>query len=317
MKKLLIDSDGGVDDALAILAALGAPEADVVALTTVAGNVGLDQAAANVALVRNMFDPACTVPVSPGGVPVQHKPRATAIHGQDGLGDIGTLRTAEGGPRYVWPALSPSPLSAAEQIRAQCGVHGAELTLVFIGPLTNLAEAVRHYGARALNGARVVIMGGSFSRRQKGVQRADFNIGADIQAAREVLASGVQPDFVPLELCENYILTRELLERMVREHPSAKARFIRDIHQHYMDYYFRKILESTDGCYPHDAIAVACAIRPDLFAFEPRAVEVTADSDGTCGHTILCPGAEPNARIATDFDAAAFEAHLEKWVWSE
>ncbi|MFP4004281.1 MAG: nucleoside hydrolase, partial [Alphaproteobacteria bacterium] len=128
LKKLLIDTDGGVDDALAILAALGAAEAEVVALTTVAGNVGLDQATANAGLIRRMFSPACAVPVS-RGLPAAHKtPRATAIHGEDGLGGISGLRDEAGAPRYVWPVLSPAPLSAAEKIRAQCGVYGAGLT---------------------------------------------------------------------------------------------------------------------------------------------------------------------------------------------
>ncbi len=130
-----------------------------------------------------------------------------------------------------------------------------------------------------------------------------------------MLAACIVPDLVTLDICENYILTREFLTRMSREHPSAKARFLYDIHQRYMDYYFREVIKSVDGCYPHDAIAVACAIRPDLFTFERRAVDVVAEGNGTFGHTVRRPGAGPNARVAIGFDARAFENCLIKWAW--
>lgn len=316
-KKLLIDTDGGVDDALAILAALGSG-AEVVALTTVAGNVDVNRATRNAALIRRMFDPACAVPVSQGAPAGDGglKRRAAAIHGRDGLGGISALTDEDGGPRYMWPDTAPSPLCAAAQIAGRCARHGSNLTLAFIGPLSNLAQVIRSHGVRALNGARVVFMGGSFRAGHNRPRRADFNVAADVAATETVLSSGLALDLVTLEACERYILTRQFLAHMAHERPSPKAQFIFDIHQQYMDYYARQVIKSVDGCYPHDTIAVACALRPDLFTFERRAVGVVAQVNGTYGHTVARPGGTPNVRVVTGFDADAFEACLVQWVWA-
>ncbi|MCG6117656.1 MAG: nucleoside hydrolase [Aquimonas sp.] len=183
MQKLLIDTDPGVDDALALLMALRHPAAEVVGITVSAGNVGLQHTVANA--LRLVERCAATVPVFAGCDRPLVLPAADAayVHGRDGFGDAGlppAQRRAE-------------PEHAVQAILRLSREHAGELTLVTLGPLTNLALALRLDPALPSRVSRLLVMGGAVTAHGNITASAEFNIHFDPEAARVVFDAW--PDF--------------------------------------------------------------------------------------------------------------------------
>lgn len=263
MKGLIIDCDPGVDDALALLLALLHPEAKVEAITTVTGNCPSEVGLFNALRVLNLIGRRDFPHVFKGaGAPLKREAiQEPSIHGEDGLGGVSLLKDPQGKLRY--PALEPpvQSLSAHEAIIELLLANPHELTLVAIGPLTNLALAAIKDQEAMKKAKEVVIMGGSI--REPGNQSpwAEFNFLFDPEAASVVLASGAPITIVPLDVTHKCLLPREVVHRKAQGN-SSLARFIRDITDHYMDIHLESL--GLDGCYMHDPLAVAVALDPSL-----------------------------------------------------
>src|SRR5216684_6224147 len=176
----VLDVDPGIDDALALLLAWGSPELDVLALTVVAGNAPLADTARNAARLVAVRRPARPPQVALGAAaPLRRALVRTAAdeHGGDGLGD------AVGWPPVASPPASPS---AAETLVALARAHAERLTLIALGPLTNLALALRLDADALRRIGRVVMMGGAVDVRGNATPDAEFNAYVDPDAAREV-----------------------------------------------------------------------------------------------------------------------------------
>ena len=300
---LLIDTDPGVDDALALLMAFDDPAHRVVGLTIAAGNVGLAHTVANALKLCEVA--GVDVPVHPGcPVPLVHAAADAAfVHGEDGFGDIGyapAARTAE---------TEHAVLAILRHAREQEG----RLVLVALGPLTNLALAVRLDPQLPSRVARLVVMGGAVTGQGNTTVPAEFNIGFDPEAARIVFEAFPRFDLVDWEAVLRHGFEHAGFERWLAE-GDERARFYDAISAR-----TRAWAGDRRGHLWHaaDALAMAVALAPDDgVRAELRHVSVETEGRLTRGATVVDwqrrGGGEANARIHLDIDQAAFERRIQR-----
>ena len=193
MQRILIDTDPGVDDAYAILLAMRSPELHVAAITTVCGNVSVEQATQNLSTILGLLDLDEFPIIAQGEAAPLIKPLVTAahVHGDDGLGNTSRLRNADGSPRYAPANTDLSSMSGVELILEMASRYPDELTVVALGPLTNLAKAIRKDAAKMRQVRKIIVMGGAFEEYGNVTTTAEFNIFVDPHAAQEVFQFGV------------------------------------------------------------------------------------------------------------------------------
>ncbi|MDA1193116.1 MAG: nucleoside hydrolase [Candidatus Poribacteria bacterium] len=307
MRRILLDTDTGVDDALAILLAMRSPEVRVEAITAVHGNIPVETAAANIGRVLDVCQPESRPPVAMGAArPLKRHPvHADDVHGSDGLGGATALLKPDGSLRYPPSSVPLDPRSATEVICETLRRAPNEVTLVAVGPLTNVAQAWRA-DPDALRSAReIVVMGGAFRRFGNMSPVAEFNVFADPHAAAEVFDSGLPVTLFPLDVTEQVVLTREAVGRAHGE----LAAFVRDITDATMA--FGERVEAIQGMYVHDALTVAYLIDPSLFGFVERRVEVETVGQVAYGQTVAdlreTPRfrGEPTVKIVVSVEADA------------
>ena len=298
--KLWIDTDGGVDDALAIACALAAPDVELVGISAVFGNVAPRRAARNAALVQSFFPgPACPVWVGATRPLVGTWRDARTVHGPDGLGGATAQHEL---PFEEQVVLEAHPEETAHRLATFAREAGPEGRLVCIGPLTHLAVALsRHPGAFDRLGG-IVCMGGTLSIPRPRRGDAEFNFSSDLEATRGVLAQAPRLLILPLDTCRRVVLRRARLARIAKETGSGLTRFLRRAHTHYMDFYLER--EGIDGCYPHDALAVALAVAGDeIFSVARHDLELDTQQ-GFPGLLSPSPQGRP-LQVATGVDLRA------------
>lgn len=287
MPPVLIDTDPGVDDALALLQAWGTPTLAVEAVTTVAGNVPVSTATLNVFRLLRLRDPRPSPAVAEGAAAPLGRPlrTATQYHGDDGLGDLDD-----------WPPVVPAlaPEGAVELMLAAARRHGPSLTLVALGPLTNVAMAVAADAGAMRAVGRVVAMGGAVDVPGNVTPDAEFNIHVDPDAAARVVAAGLALELVPLDATRQAVLGRGDLETALAMAPAALAERVR----RFTARAFRA--DGARGMTLHDPLAVGLAADPSLATWEATPLEIGPD-----GQTRRAAGA-PSIRIARRVDAPRF-----------
>ena len=313
---ILIDTDPGIDDALAILLALGSPEVSVEAFTTVAGNVEVDLASANVFRILDVarpWDVALPVRrprVARGAAAPLAGPLLTAahVHGEDGLGNLGGLREPDGRPRYPEPSHTLQMLDGADLILETADRFAGRLVVVALGPLTNVALALRRDRRRLARAARIVVMGGAVAVAGNVTPAAEFNMHVDPEAAAAVLASGLPVELVPLDVTRRVMLTRADLHAVLARDGGRTARFIEDFTTHGFDFETQR----GDGAMAlHDPLAVGVAVDPSLVTLDPLHIAVECEGRLTRGMTVADrrPHRDrpaPTCRAALDVDAPRF-----------
>jgi len=274
---LLIDTDAGVDDALAILYALHSPEVRVQAITTVAGNVEVEKCTRNVRTILGYAGLDLVPEVAQGAARPLRMPLTTApeVHGKDGLGN-----TQHALPRMTRRRSE----SAVECIRRHCDQFSHRLTIVALGPLTNIALTLKKYPQSLRKVRRIVSMGGAFRVPGNTGPVAEFNYFVDPHAANAVLRSGLPLTIVPLDVTEQILLLRTDLRAVVRHHRTRMAAFILRFTGNYMRYHKETV--GVHGAYLHDPLAMAIAIRPTLAHYQRVRVEVECKSELTRGMTV-------------------------------
>ncbi len=295
MIPILIDTDPGIDDALALLLAWGSPEVAVEVVTTVAGNVPVTTATRNLDRLLALRRPSPRPRVGVGAAAPLARPLVTAehYHGADGLGDLAD-----------WPAERDDPLPvddvrprAADLIVQTAARHGGALTLVALGPLTNLAVALEADAARVASVGRVVVMGGAVDVPGNITPTAEFNAHVDPEAADRVFRAGLPLDLVPLDATRQAWLTREHLVSALARSAGPLADRVASFTAHA----FRVDHEYGDpGIALHDPLAVGVAIDAGLVGWERARIIVGPD-----GETRRASGT-PNCRIARTVDAPRF-----------
>jgi inosine-uridine nucleoside N-ribohydrolase len=309
-RHLLIDTDPGIDDALAILLALASPEVRIEAVTVVAGNVPVDQATTNARRILSVGAPDPMPPVVRGAEAPLKRALVTAghVHGQDGLGNLDRFVEPDGRARYPEPPPVIETRSAAEVILETTERLGPDLTVVALGPLTNLAAAVALDPRRLARAGRIVVMGGAVAVPGNVTPAAEFNFFVDPEAAAQVLEAGLAVELVPLDVTRRVVLAQSVLtERLRRCADHRIARFILDFTLH--GFAFGSAREGS-GIVLHDPLAMAVALDPSLVAFEAMNVEVECEGKLTRGLSLADRRAiashhkrAATCRVAVDVDA--------------
>lgn len=318
-KRIILDTDTGVDDALAILLAMRSPELHVEAITAVSGNIHVNECVRNILITLEALG-LDDIPDVAGGEaePLTNTlTYADNIHGADGLGDVTRLVDTDGRRLYPPPKLQANPQHAVDLILDRIGDYPDEISLIAVGPLTNVARAIIKNPARMKQLREIIIMGGAFETYGNVTPAAEFNIYADPHAAQVVCDAGIPLVFVPLDVTMKAILTADMITRYAGQGAPA-AVFVRDCTRPYLT--FHREHRNVDGCFLHDPLAVAVAYREALVTMVPARVDVETAGDLTSGMTVadLRPSATatPNARVCTGIDADAFAALFAERVLS-
>lgn len=309
---IILDTDPGVDDALAILLAFRSPELQVVGITTVCGNVTVEQATHNLFKILNLVKPTHDLLVGQGASqPLKESlVTATHVHGADGLGELDRFRHADGTPRYPEPFLPHIP-SAADVWKECVDRHPDGLTLITIGPLTNLALALEtnHPLVSHLHG--VICMGGAVTVPGNVTPAAEFNILADPHAAQLVFNSGLPVQLIPLDITTRVVLTRDDIDRLSVDTSDPVLRFLGDSTGHALN--FAEQVEGIATFPLHDPLAVAVACDPSLAKCTPLHVEVETEGRATKGMTVADRRAiqdhyklRPNVQVGLSVDSDRF-----------
>jgi purine nucleosidase len=317
-RKVLLDMDTGVDDALAILFAMSSPEIEVLGITTTSGNADAVQAARNSAAVLHRIQKTVASyskdfarrysrlpPIASSNLPGASTHGSPGFHGEDGFGGVGE--------KHFDPSFSIETDALALFKRIVREHEPGEITLITTGPLSNLSDWIERAPETVKRLREVISVGGVFFGSGNITQAAEFNIHADPASARRVVEFCREPvsqlhyrwretlplTFIGLDVTRKVRFQRkdlteaiENLERRSRKASPAREiegrlellRFIEEFTREYMDFYYRS--EGLDGCYLHDPLSVGFAINPSLYQREQYHVEIEDRGILTSGMTI-------------------------------
>lgn len=292
---IFLDTDPGIDDAVAIAAAIFTPELDLQLMTTVAGNVSVEKTTRNALQLLHFWN--ADIPLAQGAATPLLRPLRDAayVHGESGMEGYDFVehdRQPLAKPAFI--ALRDALISAPEPI-----------TLVAIGPLTNIALLLMHYPECTFNIRRLVIMGGSAGRGNF-TPNAEFNIAVDPEAAARVFESGIEIVMCGLDVTNQAMLTPDYLASLPTLNRTGKM--LHALFSHYRSGTMRT------GVRMHDLCAIAWLVRPDLFTVKPCFVAVETRGDYTAGTTVVDiegrMNRPANVQVALEINVAGFQ----QWV---
>lgn len=273
-KKVLFDTDPGIDDACAILLALASPELSLEGLTVVHGNCSLEQGITNALSVLELAN-AAHIPVARGcDLPlVQPSLLAPETHGETGLGyaqlpEPRARSINQHGVDFLIETILASP---------------GEITLVAIAPLTNVALAIRKE-PRIVEALReIIIMGGALRHEGNTTALAEFNTYVDPHAAQIVYQAGIPTRLVPLDVTYQCILTHDDVSRL-QKIDSPITKFVAEATRFYME--FHDEYQQIEGCVINDPLALALTFMPELCTYQELSVEVDLSGGISMGKTV-------------------------------
>ena len=297
-RKIIIDTDPGQDDAVAILLALASPELEVLGITTVAGNVPLALTTRNAQLIVGLSGQ--TVPIVAGRDRPLNRQLVTAeyVHGQTGLDGIDL------GEPHVPVTPGDGVDFIVDTLRREAP---GTVTLVPIGPLTNIAAAFARAPDIIPRVQQVVLMGGAYFEVGNVTPTAEFNIYVDPEAAAQVLNSGVDVVMMPLDVTHKALTSADWIAGL-----RALGTRAGEAVASWTDFFERYDREKygAEGAPLHDPCTIAYLIRPELFSGRRINVEIETEGRYTTGMTVAdwwgVTGREPNALFIRDIDREGF-----------
>lgn len=297
-QRILIDTDPGIDDSLAILLALASPELSLEGLSIVHGNCSVDQGLNNALAVLELAG-ATHIPVARGcELPlVQPSLLAPETHGDSGIGYA----------RPPKPVTQPVWQHAVDFLIEKILSAPGEYTVVAIGPLTNLAMAMRKEPKIIPAIKEIVCMGAAIRHQGNTTPLAEFNVYVDPHAAHIVFHSGVPLTLVPLDVTYQCILTPADVQRLLKI-DSPVTRFIADATRFYME--FHDEYQKIEGCVINDPLALALTFAPQLCDYEEHFVDVDVQGGVSMGKTFAdfykMTGKPANMQVALGVRGRAF-----------
>jgi inosine-uridine nucleoside N-ribohydrolase len=279
-RPIILDCDPGIDDAMALYFALAHPAIDLRGITTTFGNVAVAQATCNALYLCALAGrrlPVCAGASTPlRQTPV---PANTAVHGADGLGNL---------PGRLAHSAAPDARPAARFIVEMAQAQPGELTLVAVGPLGNLCQALRLEPRLPALLREVILMGGSIAEPGNVSPVAEANIWHDPHAADAVFTAGFQLTMVGLDVTHRMVMPLALFERIAarQQHPATDT--LLQAVRHYADFYggLYPALARTQACFGHDVLALMYLLHPELFSTESGRVRVVTEGLAQ-GQTIM------------------------------
>jgi inosine-uridine nucleoside N-ribohydrolase len=293
---ILLDCDPGHDDAIALLLALASPELELLGVTTVAGNQTLEKTTANALRVLE-FVGRGDVPVAAGADrPLARELFIAAyVHGESGLD----------GPALPPPQGAPIEQHAVDFLAERILGSTRPVTLVPVGPLTNVALLLSRYPEAAENVERIVLMGGAVAEGNV-TPAAEFNIYVDPEAAWRVFHSGLPVTMIGLDVTHQALMTDAHAERL--RAAGETGRLVAELYDFFTGYH--RETYGAEGAPIHDAVAVAQVLRPGIVETLHRHVDVDCESQLCRGRTVVDlwhrTGNEPNADVGVGIDADGF-----------
>ncbi|WP_414901485.1 nucleoside hydrolase [Rhizobium cremeum] len=305
MHKVIFDTDPGVDDAMALLFLHHHQEIDLLGVTTVFGNATIETTTRNALFLKREWK--IDAPVARGAgetfIPhrVSHEP-PKYIHGDDGLGNIGV-------PESIDLPVDPRPAHRfiVDTIRANPG----EVTLVAVGRMTNLANALKEDPEIVSLVKEVVVMGGAFDINGNVTPAAEANIHGDPEAADMVFTASWPVVIVGLDVTTKTVMTRQQLADIRDAAGSSRARLLFDLSQFYIKFYESRV---PDGMVVHDSCACVYVVAPELFTTRSGSVRVVCGGIAD-GATIQKPDTRgfgpsdwdnlPSQKVCVDIDSGA------------
>lgn len=300
-RKVIIDCDPGIDDAVALSMALFDPRLDVVAVTAVAGNVAADQASRNVQAIIEQLDPPRYPRLGVATAPdVSAATDARYMHGDDGLGNAGfvvsRLQHQHPSEKVICDALRSDP---------------NQVSLICLGPLTNVARAFQRDPEVSTVVDRIIMMGGCVDGIGNVTPSAEFNIYHDPASARIVFNSPVTKTLIPLDVTRQVRMTLSFLDALPAE-TNRVGGFLRKIFPFIFRAYHQRL--GQESIHLHDTVAVVAAIEPGLFKFAEMAGDVETRGELTMGTTVfdrrLNPVWRPNMDVAVGIDRTRVYDHI-------
>ena len=273
MINIIFDTDPGVDDAFALLYALNHPNINVLGITTVFGNVPVETSTKNALILSEMAHKG-TIVYQGANKPLERKVTnyPSFIHGHDGLG----------GTNHPQSKFNASKLDAAQFIINEINENSGNINLVAVGPLTNIANAIKQDPSITSKVNSLLIMGGSWLAGGNISPVAEANIYNDPEAAEIVFKSGLPIVMVGLDVTHKVFLSQNDIDKLSSKNSSGK--FLKKISNIYMKFY--KDTKNMDGCFFHDATAVIAMTNPEFFKYKVARVYVSQDNL-TRGQTVV------------------------------
>ncbi len=300
-RKVILDVDPGIDDAVAMCAALFDPSLEVVAITAVGGSVPPDQATRNVQAIIEQLDPPRLPRIGVADWPENDLPTDNRmLYGPDGLGNA-NFDVAELHHQH------PSEKVISDEVRAAPD----EVSIVALGPLTNIAKAFRRDPALATMVGQLIVLGGAVTAPGNASPVAEFNMFCDPSAAREVFRAATTKTLIPLDVTTQVVLSYDLLDQIPDESTNA-GRFLHRV----LPFVFRSYRErmGVEGIFLHEAVALAALSHPELFTTQEMGGDVECSGELTSGVTVfdrrLNPWWRPNMDVAITVDAAAVKDYI-------
>jgi len=300
-KKVIIDCDMGIDDAVALSMALFDSRLDIVALTATEGCVTAEQSNSNLQAILAELDPD-RYPRLGMAEPTENAPpvNTSYLHGDDGLGNVGfevsQLQHQHPSPKLIIDCVKDFP---------------GDVTVVCLGPLTNLAKAFRRDPTLPSMIDRVIITGGTLNSCGNITPAAEFNFYFDPDSAREVIKSRTTKTLIPLDTTQQVTFGFDVMDELPGENTRTGC-FLRQI----LPYAFRAYRQQLgcEGITLNDVVGMLALTEPDLFHFEKLACDVETAGELTRGATVfdrrVAPEWRPNLEVATRVDADAVRQQI-------
>ena len=295
-RKVIIDCDPGIDDAVALAIALFHPGLDVLAITATEGNVSADQANRNVQSIMEQLDPPRYPRVGVAS-PLTDAPMhdARQIHGDDGLGNAGyevsLLQHKHTSEKMICDIVRSAP---------------GDVTIIALGPLTNIARAIKRDAQLSASIGHIIMMAGTVNGIGNVTPAAEFNTYYDAEAARTVFQSPTTKTLVPLDVTRKVVFSLDFMNRLPSEQTRAGL-FMRRMMPHLYRAFRQRL--GMERVYVHDAVALIMALHPELFTTAEMAGDVEVSGELTRGATVFDQRANrqwrPNMEVAMDVDSSA------------
>ncbi|MHC4714665.1 MAG: nucleoside hydrolase [Planctomycetota bacterium] len=295
--KLIIDSDPGIDDALAIALLVDSPEVNIHAVTAANGNLPAEECLRNVYRIFGFLRIEEKPLIGLGRDWPRSAEDARHIHGKDGLANtympVFIRNAAEPASKLITSVLTGSP---------------EPVTLLALAPLTNVADAIDRMDPADAEVERIVNMGGAFHVPGNASPTAEFNIYQDPEAARRVINCGLPITLVPLDVTRSLVFGVRDFDAFSKCR-SGPGKLARNLLPFYLQAHRR--YHRLDGVYLHDVVAAAAVVAPEIFEVKQAWVDVETEGELTRGQTVIddrpfSPKA-PNVEVVTGVDAAALK----------
>lgn len=294
-RKIILDVDPGIDDAVALCLALCDPSLDVVAVTATGGIVSPDQATMNVQAIVEQLDPPRWPRLGTASSEQLLRTDGPHLFGSNGLCGA-----------HFEVARRHHQHASVKVICDEVRLSPGEVTIVCTGPLSNIAAALQQQPDLALLVGHLIILGGTIGAPGNVTAAAEFNMYCDAPAARTVFHSQITKTLIPMDVTRRVTMNLDLLEKLPNG-DSPCGELLRKLLPGAFRAYRQQL--GMEGIHLHDAVAIVAALRPELFTIERMHGDVETEGTLTYGATVFDrrrrPESQPNMDVAVDLDAAA------------